>query len=84
VNWVYDMLAASWGSPLIADGHVYMGDESGEVVIFNLTKEPHEPVAELEMGNSIYSTPIVANGVLFIGNKTHVFAIQPEGSGVAE
>jgi outer membrane protein assembly factor BamB len=76
VNWVYDMLAASWGSPLIADGHVYMGDEDGDVVIFNLSKEPHEPIAEINMGNSIYSTPIVANGVLFIGNKTHVFAIQ--------
>ena len=27
------------------------------------------------MGNSVYSTPIVANNVLYIANKDHVFAI---------
>lgn len=76
VHWVYDMLAASWGSPLIADGKVYMGDEDGDIVVFNVSKEQHDPVAEINMANSIYSTPIFANGVLFISNKTHVFAIQ--------
>jgi hypothetical protein len=28
------------------------------------------------MGNSVYSTPIVANNVLYISNKDHLFAIQ--------
>jgi hypothetical protein len=27
------------------------------------------------MGNSVYSTPIVANNVLYIANRTHLFAI---------
>jgi outer membrane protein assembly factor BamB len=76
VNWVHDMLAASWGSPLIADGKVYMGDEDGDIVIFNLSKKKHQPIAEINMGNSVYSTPVFANGVLYIANKTHVFAIQ--------
>jgi hypothetical protein len=31
------------------------------------------------MGTSVYSTPVVANGTLFISTKTHVFAIAPEG-----
>ena len=26
-------------------------------------------------GNSVYSTPVVANGVLYISNKTMLFAI---------
>ena len=30
------------------------------------------------MNNSVYSTPIFANGVLWIANKDHVFAIQEE------
>ena len=29
------------------------------------------------MGSSVYSTPVVANGVLFIANRTHLFAIVP-------
>ena len=84
VHWTYDMLAAAWGSPLIVDNHVYIGDEDGEVCIFELTAEPQEPIAEINMGNSVYSTPIVANNVLYIANKTHLFAIQNEDAGEAE
>ena len=74
-HWTYDMLAASWGSPLIVEGKVYIGDEDGDVAIFNVTKDKHEPIAEINMGNSVYSTPIVASNVLYIANKTHLFAI---------
>jgi hypothetical protein len=28
------------------------------------------------MGNSVYSTPIVANNVLYISNRTHLCAIS--------
>ncbi|MEX0820224.1 MAG: PQQ-binding-like beta-propeller repeat protein, partial [Pirellulaceae bacterium] len=76
VHWTYDMLAAAWGSPLIVDGRVYIGDEDGDICVFNLSAEPHEPLAEINMGNSVYSTPIVANDVLFIANRTHLFAIK--------
>ena len=79
VHWTYDMMSAAWGSPLIADGKVYIGDEDGELAIFDLSATPHEPLAEIDMRNSVYSTPIVANNVLFIANKTHVFAILPDG-----
>jgi outer membrane protein assembly factor BamB len=80
-HWTYDMLAASWGSPLIVEGHVYIGDEDGDVCIFNLTAEKHDPIAEINVGNSVYSTPVVANDVLFIANKTHIFAIKaPQGA----
>lgn len=84
-NWTYDLLAACWGSPLIVGGHVYIGDEDGDVAIFKLSADPEvamddgEPLEEINMGNSIYSTPIVANNVLFIANRTHLFAIKPAG-----
>lgn len=89
-NWVYDMLSASWGSPLIVDDKVYMGDEDGEVAIFRHSADPNvamqEDGGQLEpyygtrsMGNSVYSTPIVAGNVLFIANRSHLFAITPEG-----
>ncbi len=38
-HWTYDMLAAAWGSPLIVDDHVYIGDEDGDVCVFNLTAD---------------------------------------------
>ncbi len=72
--WTYDMFAASWGSPLIVDGKVYMGDEDGDIAIFELSKEQNQ-IGEINMGNAIYSTPIVANNTLFIANKSTLFAI---------
>ena len=81
LNWTYDMLAAAWGSALIVDGHVYIGDEDGDVAIFKLSADEAdaEPINEINMGNSVYSSPIVANGVLYIANKTHLFAISEGG-----
>ena len=69
------MLAASWGSPLLVDNKVYIGDEDGDVCIFKLSKEM-ELLAEINMGNSVYSTPIVANETLYIANRSHLFAIK--------
>ncbi len=86
VYWTYDMLAASWSSPLIADGKVYIGDEDGDVAVFRLSADPKvampdgQPLAEINMGNSVYTTPIVAGGVLYISNKTHLFAIAEKKS----
>ena len=72
--------------PLIVDGHVYIGDEDGDIAIFELSKDAKDPIEEINMGNSVYSTSIVANGTLFIANKTHIFAIATteEAEAVAE
>lgn len=74
--WTYDMFAAAWGSPLIVDGHVYIGDEDGDIAIFEHKSEAGEPIAEISMENSVYSTPIVANDVLYITNKSTLYAIK--------
>ncbi|HEX4131184.1 MAG TPA: PQQ-binding-like beta-propeller repeat protein [Pirellulales bacterium] len=74
VNWTHDLFAATWGSALVVDGKVYVGDEEGKLTVFKESAEL-EVLAEIDMSNSIYSTPVVANNTLFIANKTHVFAI---------
>lgn len=74
VMWVHDMLAAMWGSPLLADGKIYLGDEDGDVVVLQAGKEK-KVLAEMNMGSSIYSTPVPANGVLFINNRNQLFAL---------
>ena len=74
-HWTYDMFAASWSSPLIAGDKVYIGDEDGDVTIFELSAEPEQIVAEISMQNAVYTTPIVANGVLYIANRSTLFAI---------
>jgi outer membrane protein assembly factor BamB len=101
VHWTYDMLAATWGSPLIVDGKVFIGDEDGDVSVFRHSADPNEAMKkqvdsddlvpyfavldpeeeiykEINMGNSVYSTPIIADNVLYIANRTHLFAIANE------
>ncbi len=75
-HWTYDMLAASWGSPLIVEDKVYIGDEDGDITIFRLS-EKQEILGEINMNNAVYTSPVVANNVLYIANKTHLFAIAP-------
>ncbi len=72
--WTHDLLAAVWGSPLVADGKVYLGDEDGDVVVLAAGKEK-KLIAEMNMGNSVYATPVPAHGTLFIANRNQLWAI---------
>lgn len=77
VFWTHDVFAAIWSSPLAADGRVYVGDEEGKITIFKLSRTK-EVTATIEMGQSIYGTPVAAGGVLYVPTKTHLFAIGPD------
>ncbi len=72
--WVHDMFAAVWGSPLAVDGKVYLGDEDGDVVIMQAGKVK-KVLAEINMGSSVYCSPVPANGTLFIVNRNQLFAL---------
>ena len=95
VHWTHDMLAAAWGSAMIVEDKVYVGDEDGDISVFRLSADPKVAMQEIEgelypinavkdedgrwevvnMGNAVYCTPIVANGVLYIAHNDKVFAI---------
>ena len=76
-HWTYDMFAAAWGSPLITDGKVYIGDEDGDIAIFELSTE-QKMIREVNMKNSVYTTPVLANNVLYIANKNTLYAISAD------
>jgi len=78
--WTYDLLAAVWGSPYVADGRVYIGDEDGDVAILKAGKTM-ELLAEPNMGVSIYSTPVAKDGVLYILGRNRLFALEAGASG---
>jgi outer membrane protein assembly factor BamB len=75
--WTFDMLAAVWGSPLVADGKVYLGDEDGDVVVLEASKELKK-ISEINVNGAVYGTPVAANGVLYIMNRTNLYAIGNE------
>jgi len=75
LHWTHDMKAHMWGSTFVADGKVYIGDEDGDFVVLAATKEK-KLISETNFGSPIYSTPIVANGVMYVGTQTHLYAIH--------
>ena len=72
--WEYDMLAAVWGSPYVVDGKVMIGDEDGDLSVLKAGREM-ETLSEINFGNTIYSTPVAANGTLYIMTRSHLYAI---------
>jgi outer membrane protein assembly factor BamB len=72
--WVHDMFAAVWGSPFIAEGRVYLGDEDGDVVVMQHGKEK-KVLAEMNMGSAVYGTPVPANGALVLNNRNQLFSL---------
>ena len=77
--WVHDTLAAVWGSALVADGKLYLGDEDGDVVVLRPGKEL-KVLAEMNLGSSVYSTVVPANGALFIASRSELFALAETSS----
>ena len=75
VHWIHDMKAHVWGSTLVADGKVYLGDEDGDFVMLSASKEKNV-LSETNLGSPVYSTPIVANDVLYVGTQSHLYALQ--------
>ncbi len=72
--WVHDTLATVWGSPYVVDGKVYLGNEDGMFVILRAGKEK-QVIAEIDMGSSVYSTPVAANNTLFVTSRDRLFAV---------
>ena len=81
--WTHDMKAHMWGSTLVADGKVYLGDEDGDFVVMTATKEK-KVLSEVNLGAPVYSTPIVANGVIYVQSNTHLYAFHDSTKAVTK
>ena len=56
--WEHDTLSHIWGSTLVVDGKVMLGNEDGEMVILKAGKE-YEELTIVNYPAPIYATPIV-------------------------
>ena len=72
--WTHDMFAAIWGSPMLIGDKVYLGDEDGDVAVIEHSKT-FKLVSEMNMGSSVYATPVPANGALFVMNRNQLYAL---------
>ncbi len=82
--WTWDMEESIWGSPLYADGKIYLTDEGGHVRIFPASKSAPRvsQVIDHDMGSPSYCSPALVNGVLYITTRDRLFAIKEGARGL--
>ena len=73
--WKHDTEGRMWGSTLLADGKVYAGNENGIVTVLAAGREDKK-LGEIEVGSAVYSSPVAANGVLYIATGKHLYTFQ--------
>ena len=74
--WVHAAGGPIWGCTLVADGKIYLGTGRLSLWILAAGKEL-KVLGEIRMRDRIYSTPVAANGVLYIATTRHLYAVGP-------
>lgn len=70
--WIHEGKAVTWGSTMVADGKVYLPTQK-QLWVLAAGKEKRV-LSEINLGTSIWATPVAANGVLFIASKQYLWA----------
>ena len=65
--WVHETNSAVWGSTLVADGKVYMPTPKGLIVL--AAGKEKKVLSQINVGATIYATPVAANGTLYIASR---------------
>ena len=73
--WKHDTEGHIWGALYVADGKIYVGNENGQLVIL-ATGKTDKLIATIDLKDAIYSTPVAANGVLYVGTAANLFAFK--------
>jgi outer membrane protein assembly factor BamB len=78
VLWVYETDQPTWGSPLVADGKIYLGTTRGFLHVLEDSAQ-RKVLSCTRIGAGIHSTPVAANGALYVmtRNRLLVFGQHP-------
>lgn len=74
VYWTH-AAAPVWGSPLVADGKVFVGTHLGGLLVFAHGRE--KKLLSQNLGKAdIVASPTAANGVLYVATQQHLYALE--------
>lgn len=69
------MLENLYGSPVMAHGHVYLSDRSGNTLVFK-DSEKFEPVTTNSLEDQFDASPVPVEDCLLLRGKNHLYCIQ--------
>jgi len=72
--WTRETGDEAWGGPLVADGKLYFGNKKN-FYIMTAGREP-KLLSTSRMSAPVYSTPIAANGTVYIASNRYLWATQ--------
>src|SRR5690606_33228169 len=75
--WTHDVKGEVWASPTVADGKVYLGTRSGQFLAFAAAREK-KLLSSIDLITPISATATAANGVLYVGTMTHLYALRAQ------
>ncbi len=73
--WTHDVEGEVWASPLVADGKAYFATRQGEFLVFAASKDK-KLLSETSLDSPISSSPVAANGVLYVTTMTRLYAVR--------
>jgi len=73
--WRHKLVQDSWSSALVADDKIYVGSRGSDFWILKEGKEL-KVLHSVKLEGPIHSTPVAANGVLYIATMTKLHAIK--------
>jgi outer membrane protein assembly factor BamB len=76
--WKRDTKQTIWSSPMVADGKVYVGTDSGDLWVFATGMTPRL-IRKFHVGTGITATATAANGVLYVATRTRLYAAAVDG-----
>jgi len=74
LRWIHDTEEAIWGSPLVADGKIYIG--AGKSLFVLACGPEKQVISEVKLASVVATAPAAANGTLFVASQQNLWAVR--------
>ena len=74
LHWSERQNGAYSASPIYADGHIYLANQTGKTIVVKSAKT-FEPVATNELKDGCMASPAVSGDAILLRTKTHLYCI---------
>lgn len=74
-HWTHETRGEIWGSPLVADGKLYIGTKRRDFWIMAAGREK-KVLSETRLDSPISASPVAANGVIYVATMRNLYALE--------